>query len=185
MIAKDDYAIVLDFLPHGKPGDRRAEPVAQCIGDKYFNLLETVTKEDVTVKTKDRLYIGDDKREQVKYIKGRITYSELTSYAKDSLVEIITDLVSSDEKRFVDFFNKASSLTTRMHSLELLPGIGKRHLWDIINQRKVKQFESFKDVQERVAMLPDPKKMVIRRILVELEGKDRHKIFVASMVISS
>ncbi len=183
-MAKDDYAIVLDFLPHGKPGDRRAEPVAQCIGDKYFNLLETVVKEDVAVKTKDRVYIGDEKREQVKYIKGRITYSELTSYAKDSLVETLTELVGNDEKRFVDFFNKAVSLTTRMHSLELLPGVGKRHLWDIINQRKVKQFENFKDVQDRVAMLPDPKKMVIKRILAELEGKDRHRLFVASMIVS-
>jgi len=183
MIAKDDYVIVLDFMQHGKPTDRRAEPVAQCIGDKYFNLLEVAIKEDVIVKPKDRLYIGEDKREQVKYIKGRIAYAELTSYAKDMVQEVVTELINKDEKRFVEFFNKAGSLTTRMHSLELLSGIGKTHLWDILKGRKSKLFESFKDVQDRVPMLPDPKRMVIKRILNELEGKDRHRLFVASAVI--
>ena len=183
MIAKDDYVIVLDFLQHGKPSDRRAEPVAQCVGDKFFNLLEVAIKDDVPVKTKDRLYIGESKRDQVKYIRGRINYSELTSYAKDTVQEVVAELIEKDEKRFVEFFNKSSSLTTRMHSLELLSGIGKRHLWDILSERKKKAFETFRDVQDRVAMMPDPKKMVIKRILTELEGKDRHRLFVASSVI--
>lgn len=183
MIAKDDYVIVLDFLQHGKPSDRRAEPVAQCVGDKFFNLLEVAIKDDVAVKTKDRLYIGESKRDQVKYIRGRINYSELTSYAKDSIQEVVVELVQNDEKRFVEFFNKSSSLTTRMHSLELLPGIGKSHLWDILNERKKKPFETFKDVQDRVSMLPDPKKMIIKRIFNEFEGKDRHRLFVASTML--
>ena len=183
MIAKDDYVIVLDFLPHGKPADRRAEPVAQCVGDKFFNLLEVAIKDGVDIKTKDRLYIGDAKRDQVKYIRGRINYSELTSYAKDSIHEVIDELVDKDGKRFVEFFNKSMPLTTRMHSLELLPGIGKRHLFDIISERKKKQFDSFKDVQGRVPMLPDPKKMIIKRIFNEFEEKDRHRLFVASTLV--
>jgi len=183
MIAKDDYVIVLDFLQHGKPSDRRAEPVVQCVGDKFFNLLEVAIKDGVGVKTKDRLYIGEGKRDQVKYIRGRINYSQLTSYAKDSIQEVVAELVSKDEKRFVDFFNKSIPLTTRMHSLELLPGIGKRHLFDIITERKKKQFETFKDVQDRVPMLPDPKKMILKRIFNEFEEKDRHRLFVASSII--
>lgn len=183
MIAKDDFITVLDFLPHGKPNDRRAEPVAQGIGDKYFNLLEVAIKEESTVKPKDRLYVGDDKRDQVKYIRGRIQYGELTNFAKNMVEEIVMEIVSKDEKRFVEFFNKAAPLTTRMHSLELLPGIGKRHLWDIISARKSRPFENFSDVQKRVAMLPDPKRIVVRRILAELEDKDRHRIFVASAFV--
>jgi putative nucleotide binding protein len=182
MAVKDDFIIVLDFLPHGKAIDRRAEPLALGIGDKYFNLLELVIKEDVTVKEKDRLYIGEEKRDQVKYIRGRARYEELTSFARDMLEEIVTEIVSKDEKRFVDFFNKAGALTTRMHSLELLPGIGKKHLWSILAERKKKHFETFKDLGERVEMMPDPKKMVIKRILEELEGKDRHRIFVSGIV---
>ncbi len=182
MAVKDDFIIVLDFLPHGKAIDRRAEPLVLGIGDKYFNLLELVIKDDVAIKEKDRLYIGDEKRDQVKYIRGRARYEELTSFAKDMLEEIITEIVSNNEKRFVDFFNKAGALTTRMHSLELLPGIGKKHLWSILAERKKKPFGTFKELGERVDMMPDPKKMVIKRILEELEGKDRHRIFVSGIV---
>ncbi len=183
MPAKDDFIIVLDFLPHGKPADRRSEPIVQGLGEKHFNLLEVAVKDGITVKPKDRLYIGEDKREEVKYIRGRANYEELTSFARDMIEEIVNELVNKDEKRFVELFNKAGSLTTRMHSLELLQGIGKKHLWRIISERKSKPFESFKDIQERIEMLPDPKKMVIKRIVSELEGKDRHKLFVASAVV--
>lgn len=182
MPPKDEYLIVLDFLPTGKAGDRRAEPVAQGIGEKYFSLLEVVLKDGVNAKAKDRLYIGEGKRDQVKYIRSKIRFDELTSYAKDVFEEVINEIVTRDEKRFVEFFNKASALTTRMHSLELLPGIGKRHLWVILEERKKKPFESFKDIRERVEMLADPEKMVIKRIMDELQQKDRHNLFVAGIV---
>jgi putative nucleotide binding protein len=175
---KDEYAIVLDFLPRGKPTDRKAEPIAQIIGENFLSLLEVVIKDGYTVKPGDRLYIGEGKREEVKYIKGRIRFDELTSFAKSELENVLKMLVEKNEKRFVDFFNKAGPITTRLHSLELLPGIGKRHMWAIIDERKKKEFESFDDIKQRIEMLPDPKKMVIKRIIDELEDKDRYKLFV-------
>lgn len=180
MVAKDSYVIVLDFLPHGRPGDRRAEPIAQAIGEKFFNLLEIVIKDEITVKLNDRLYIGGDKRDKVKYIRSRIDYSNLTNFSKAELESTVNELISGDEKRFVDLFNKARPITTRLHSLELFPGIGKRHMWEIIKKRREKPFESFDDLKSRVAMLPDPKRMIIKRILNELQNKDRHRLFVAS-----
>ena len=176
---KDEYVIVLDFLPHGRPSDRRPEPLAQVIGEKFFNLLEVILKEGVTVKPGDRLYIGEGKRERVKYIRGRISYNELTSFAKTELENVLEKLVEENEQRFVEFFNRAGPVTTRLHSLELLPGIGKKHLWDIITQRKRKPFESFEDIKKRIAMLPDPKKMILKRIIIELKGEDRRRLFVA------
>src|SRR3989304_2436647 len=163
MPMKDDYAIVLDFLPHGKATDRRAEPLAQAMGDKFFNLLELVIKEGLNIHVGDKLYIGDEKRNEVEYIRGRIEYMELTNYAKSELERIITDIISGDEKRFVDFFNIAGPITTRLHSLELLPSIGKKHMWQIISERKKKPFDNFADLQQRIEMLPDPKRIVIRR----------------------
>jgi len=180
---KDDYIIVLDFLPHGRSSDRKAEPLVQGIGEKFFNLLEVVINEGAKIKVGDRLYIGEEKREDVAYIRGRIGYTELTNYSKNEIERIVTDLINKDEKRFVDFFNKAMPVTTRLHTLELLPGIGKKHLWQIIFERKKKSFETFKEVQERIPMLPDPKRMVIRRIIDELEGKDRYKLFVSSSIV--
>lgn len=182
MRPKDDYVIVLDFLSHGRAGDRRAEPLAQVIGEKFFNLLDIVIKEDIEVKPKDRIYVGGEKRDHVKYIRGRIGYDDLTSFAKSLLEEVVEEMVGKNEKMFVDFFNKANPITTRLHSLELLPGIGKKHLWAIITERKKGSFESFKNLQERVGMLPNPKKMIVKRIVSELEGKDRHTLFVAGGV---
>ncbi|RLI98621.1 MAG: DUF655 domain-containing protein [Candidatus Aenigmatarchaeota archaeon] len=182
-MVKDEYVIVLDFLPHGKPSDRKAEPIAQTIGEKYLNLLEVVVRDGVSVKPRDRLYVGEDKRDHVKYIRGRIKYDELTGFAKSELEKILEEIVEKDEKRFVNFFNIAGPITTRLHSLELLPGIGKKHMWSIITERKKKPFESFEDLRKRIEMLPDPKRMIIKRIKEELEGKDRYRLFVGSKLI--
>ena len=65
-----------------------------------------------------------------------------------------------------------------MHQIELLPGIGKRHMWEIINAREEKPFESFEDIKKRVKLIPDPEKLVIRRIIQEMEGSEKHRIFV-------
>ncbi|MFH8119859.1 MAG: DUF655 domain-containing protein, partial [Candidatus Aenigmatarchaeota archaeon] len=178
---KEEFAIILDFFPHGKPGDRRAEPVAQVIGEKLFTLLEVVIKEGKNVKPGDKIYIGEGKWDVVKYIRGKIKYSDLTNFAKNELENVINKLVTNNEARFVNFFNKAVPLSTRSHMLELLPGIGKKHLWEILSKRKEEPFKSFQDLQERVEMLPDPKKMIVRRIISELEEKDRHKIFVGGL----
>jgi len=178
---KDDYVIILDFFPHGKAGDRKAEPVAQGMGEKFFSLLEIVVNEGEQVKVGDRIYVGDGKWDKVRYVRGRINYADLTNFAKGELENIILKLIDSDEQRFVNFFNKATPLTTRSHTLELLPGIGKKHLWQILSQRKVDPFKSFKDLQERVEMLPDPKKMIVKRIINELEETDRHRLFVGGL----
>lgn len=178
MKAKDNYLIILDFLPHGKAGDRRTEPVAQGIGEKFLNLLEVAIKSDSKVKPKDRIYIGDERRDEVKYIRGRIKYDELTSYAKNTLEEVLENLVDANEKNLIEIFNKAGPITTRMHSLELLPGVGKKHLWSIINERKKNPFKDFKDLQKRVPMLPDPKRMMMKRIIEELQEKDKRRLIV-------
>jgi putative nucleotide binding protein len=83
-----------------------------------------------------------------------------------------------NETKFVEFFNKSAPLTTRMHQIELLPGVGKKHMWEIIEERKDKPFESFADIKKRVKLMPDPAKAVAKRILAEIEGKEKHRLFV-------
>ena len=157
---------------------RLPELIAQGIGEKHLNLLEVAIKEDVQVKSGDRLYIGEKERKEVNYIKGRIKYDELTSYAKKELEDVLEEMIEKDEKKFVNFFNTAKPVSTRLHSLELLQGIGKKHMWAIIRGRRRKPFESFNELKERVEMLPDPKRMIRKRIIDELKDKDRHKLFV-------
>ena len=177
---KDDYIIVLDFLSRGHADSRSAEPIAQGIGSVFLSLLEVVVKPELVVKPGDLLYIGDKKRDHVKYVKGRVKYDELTGYAKNELENVIDKIITQNEKKFVDFFNIAGPVSTRLHSLELLPGIGKKHMWAIIGQRKIKKFESFDDLKKRVDMLPDPKRMIKRRIINELRETDRHRLFVVA-----
>jgi putative nucleotide binding protein len=65
-----------------------------------------------------------------------------------------------------------------MHQLELLPGLGKKHMWEIIEARREDPFKSFADLKARVKLMPDPEKLVAKRILQELEGMEKHYIFV-------
>lgn len=174
---KDESSIVLDFLSRGKPTMRRPEPIAQVIGDKFFSLLEVIIKPGVNLQPGQKLYIGEGKREEVAYIKGRIEMNELTNGAREDIHNFIKEIVKANEVRFVEFFNKTDAVTTRLHSLELLPGIGKKHMWDIINARKDKPFESFKDIQSRVPLIPNPEEVITKRVLMELNNEDRYKMF--------
>lgn len=178
IIKKDEWALVLDFLSHGHYSMDRSQPVAQVLGEEYFSLLEVIVREDTPLKLEDRVYIGDKKREKIKYIRGRIDVKNLTTAAKDQLGDTVTALVKKNPDKFLEFFNKAGHITTRLHQLELLPGIGKKHLWAIIDERKSEPFKSFEDLKKRVPLLPDPEKMIIKRILEELGDKDKYRIFV-------
>ncbi len=181
-ILKDENVIVLDFLPRGHAAGRQ-EPIAQVIGVKYFSLLELVVKRDVTLKSGDMVYIGDSKRDHIDHIKRRIIVKDLTSFARSELPFIVEKLVKENEKRFVNFFNNARPISTRLHQLELLPGVGKKHMWDIINERKKGEFKSFEDVKKRIKLMPDPMSAVIKRIMEELETDNiRYRLFVAGPV---
>lgn len=182
MFLKDENVIVLDFLPRGHSTGRQ-EPIAQVMGNKYFSLLEVVVKPDVNLKNGDLVYIGESKRDQVDHIKRRINVSDLTSFAKSELPFVIEKLVKENEAKFVNFFNTAQPISTRLHQLELLPGVGKKHMWDIIEERKKGPFTNFEDIKKRIKLMPDPMSSVIKRIMEELENDDvRFRLFVAGPV---
>ncbi|MBC7131128.1 DUF655 domain-containing protein, partial [Candidatus Bathyarchaeota archaeon] len=60
----EEYAYVLDFLPHGRPGIRlsgragyRTGALVQLIGEEFFTLLEALAREGVVLKPHDRVYV--------------------------------------------------------------------------------------------------------------------------------
>ena len=178
----EDYAYVLDFLPYGHPDDKRPlhkrEPLAQVVGEKYFTLLEVSVKKDKNPLVGDRVYIGKDlmQRDVVNKIKRRLRYEELTATAKSELPYVLEQMVKQQEDRFVEFINKAESITTKLHQLELLPGIGKKTMWAIIEERKKEPFKSFEDIAKRIKI--DPVKCVIQRIIYELQNPNtKYKLF--------
>ncbi len=183
---KEEYAIILDFLEHGYPLDSRPmykkTPIAQAIGKDHFILLELVPKKGVKLQPNEKVYMGEGKRDKIHHIVGKIPLDKLTQTAKGEVDFVIKELVKEHEKRFVDFFNNAHPINMRRHQLELLPGIGKKHMWQIIEERNQKKFESFEDIKNRVKLLPDPEKAIVKRILMELNNEDKYKLFVDSPI---
>lgn len=174
---KEEYAIVLDYLPYGYPLEGKMMPIAQAIGIVHLTLLQLVPRRGVSLQLKEKVYIGEGKRDKIYYILGRLPKEKLTETSKFQLAEFAENLINEKEKEFVDFFNKADAINTRLHQLELLPGFGKKHTKEIIKAREEKKFESFEDIKKRIPNLPDPKKAVEKRILEELTEEQRQNLF--------
>ena len=175
---KEEYAIVIDFLPYGYPLEKKMMPIAQAVGKKNFTLLEIVPRRGIKLETGEEVYIGEGKRDKVYYILGKLSFNKMSETAKKFLQDYLEKQVNLDEKRFAEFFNTAQPINTRLHQLELLPGFGKKHTEAILEERQKKPCESFEDLKKRISNLPDPKTAVVKRIIEELKGEERHYLFI-------
>lgn len=175
---KEEHAIVLEYLPNGYPLERKMMPIAQAIGEANLTLLELVPRRGITLEIGEKVYIGEGKREKIYYILGRLHREKLTESAKEHLQEFIEKIVKEREKEFIDFFNKSEAINKRIHQIELLPSLGKKHMKEILEQRKEKLFESFDNMRQRIQNLPDPKKAIEKRIFQELTAIERYNLFV-------
>ncbi|MEK6824585.1 MAG: DUF655 domain-containing protein [Nanoarchaeota archaeon] len=178
MRKKDDYALVLDYLPYGDPMEGRMVPVVQAIGEQHLALLELAPIRGATFVLHERVYIGPEKRDKISFIIGRLPQEKLTEQAKQRLAEVISKVVRERQAEFVAFFNNARAINTRLHQLELLPGFGKKHMKEVLTAREEKPFESFEDIKQRANNVPDPWKAVEKRILEEITEHQRHLLFV-------
>lgn len=174
---KEDYALVLDYLPLGRPDDPKGTPVAQVVGTAHYTLLEVLPKPGADLQIFEKTFIGKGERPKIWKILRRISYDELTSFARSNLEEAVSRIVQEREQEYVQFFNRARPITIRLHSLELLPGIGKKLLFKILEEREKKPFESFEDIKNRVPTLGDPKKVIVQRILKELSEPCKYYLF--------
>ena len=181
-LKKEEEAIILDFLPNGYHFDTRPihlkSPIAQALGKENFTLLELVPKKGVFLQPYEEVYIGEEKRDKIHHINGKISIEKLTQTGRAELEHAVEQIVNENEQKFVDFFNKAQPLSTRMHTLELLPGLGKKHMWEIVEERRGEPFTTFESIKKRVKLMPNPQKALVKRILQELEGKEKHYLFV-------
>lgn len=177
MIQKDEHAIILDFLPYGYPLEKKMMPIAQAIGDSKFTLLQLVARRGLKLEIGERVYIGEGKREKIYYILGKLPENKLTETTKIQLQEFVKKKVQENEKKFVDFFNEAKAINTRLHQFELLPGFGRKHTEAILKEREKKLFESLDDLKKRVSNLPDPKKVIEKKLVDEIMGKEKYNLF--------
>lgn len=179
----EDYAYILDYLPQGHPESHKfkKDPVAYAIGEVEFKLFELLPKEGVDLHIGDKVYIGKDtdRRKRILHVKRRVSYTDMTHTAQKEMPYIIIEIIKNNEKRFVEFFNEAQPINTHLHRLELIPGLGKKSMWSIIETREKKPFESFEDLEERVSSLHHPEKLIARRIELELtDSSQKYHLFV-------
>ncbi|MEX0932621.1 MAG: DUF655 domain-containing protein [Candidatus Pacearchaeota archaeon] len=175
---KEENAIILDYLPNGYPLEGKMMPIAQAIGENNLVLLELVPRRGIGLETGEKVYIGESKREKIYYILGRLKKEKISESAKEQLKSFIQELVKKREKEFVEFFNNSESINKRIHQIELLPGLGKKYVAEIINQRNINPFQSFEDMKKRISSLPFPEKAIEKRLFQEITGSERHNLFI-------
>ena len=187
-VVPEEFAVILDFLPQGNPFDKHPEhkrsPIAQVIGDKYFTLYEIVVPEGEYFEIGEKIYVGPEYigRGPIKSVSEPISYQDLTTVAKENLPQILAGIIRDKEDVFIKVFNYAEPITLRMHSLELIPGIGKKTLKLLLDERRRKLFESFKDLEDRLSLrgvkLHNIENLLAGRIIMEIKGEERYYLFI-------
>jgi putative nucleotide binding protein len=173
-------AVVLDLLPNGRPDDDRPayqkSPVAYALGEVEFGLYELTLEDDSGIGIGDTVAV-DPVSEHVRRVRN-VSLDGLTSAARSELEYAVNDIVDRNERRFVDFYNDAQAITTRLHALNLLPGIGKKLRNNVLDERKRGPFESFEELTERVSGLHRPREVLVERIMEEIREEDlKYRIF--------
>ncbi|MDD5023038.1 MAG: DUF655 domain-containing protein [Candidatus ainarchaeum sp.] len=175
----EEYAYVLEYLPSGRSFDSRKEAIVQLLGRQFFTLLEATVHPNASIVLGKKVYVGKEGREDIDRIKRKISYHDLTTSAKDYLFNALKSLIIERENEFVDFINKARPISIRVHTLDLLPGIGKKHMSLIVSEREKSPFTSFQNIKDRIAGV-DPVAVFANRILNEIKGEERHNLFIIS-----
>jgi putative nucleotide binding protein len=175
----EEFAYVLDFMARGKSVviKGREGPMVQAIGEDRLTLLELLAMENQDFDIGEKVKIGKEGREKIVSVLGKLAYEELSPEGKASLPAVAESLVKANEAKYVTYFNDLQPLTPRLHGLELIPGIGKTFMKEIVEMREKQPFTGFEDVQKRVG-LREPAKMIAKRIVEELAGDSRVSIFV-------
>ena len=121
MIKKEEYAIILDYLPYGYPLEGKMMPLAQAIGETNFTLLQLIPRKGTTLQIMEKVYIGEGKRDKIYYILGRLPKEKLTENAKLNIEDFVKNLVVEKEKDFISFFNYSQQVVPQ----ELEPALKK------------------------------------------------------------
>ncbi len=174
----EEFAYVLDFIPNGKSViiREREGPILQAIGEERLTLLEILAVERESFSAGEKIPIGKDNRSKIVSVLGKLNYTELTDEAKSEILGVLEKMVRDNEKRYVDYFNELQPITPRLHALELIPGIGKTFMHEILDERDKKKFISFVDLEQRIG-LRDPAKLIAKRVIEELSGESKIAIF--------
>ncbi len=177
-----NFAYVLDYLPHGRQTDRgfHREPLALAVGEDELKLLEIVLRPGTPVTPGERIPLVPQEgvAPPIDHVRRRIAYEELTVAGRALLEDALAKIVLANPARYLRFVNESPAVSRRFHLLELLPGIGKKTMQQIVDERRRAPFASFADLEARLH-LKSPERLVAARIEQELRGgDDKYRLFV-------
>jgi putative nucleotide binding protein len=179
----ENYAHILDYLPNGRQTERgfHREPLALAVGEDELKLFELVPRPGVVLAAGQRIPLlpVEGTPPPIDHVRRRLAYDELTVAARAELPAALERIVRANAPRYLRFFNEAPAVSRRFHLLELLPGIGKKTMQQIVDERKRAPFSSFEEMESRLR-LKSPELLIVGRIEQELSGvEDKYRLFVA------
>jgi putative nucleotide binding protein len=179
----ENYARILDYLPNGRQTERgfHREPLALALGEDELKLLEIVPRPGAVLAAGQRipLVAVGGTPPPIDHVRRRLGYDELTVAARTELTNALEAVVKENAARYLRVFNDSPAVSRRFHLLELLPGIGKKTMQQIVDERRRAPFQSFADIEQRLH-LKSPEKLIVGRIEQELSGADdKYRLFVA------
>ncbi len=149
--------------------------IGDVVGEEHFKLLRVQLANDVVINGLDRVSLETGMRRKVVRILTTIKYGELLDESMEMLENAVKKIVLMREPEWVEFLNKAGLLTHKVHTLELLPGISRKKVALILEERDSRPFTSFKDFKERVGV--DPLDSISKKIVEEMRGEAKKYIF--------
>jgi len=180
-IKKFREVVILDLLIHGHLEENKPswakKPIAQVLTFPDFVLYEVRINKNSDLQIQEQKtyeeFISENKLREVL---NKIDYNELTSTSKALIQPILEKAVVKFEEEFINFFNNSTSITPRMHALKLLPGIGQKHMWEILETRERQKFVTFQDISDRTS-ISAPAKLIAQRIVKELQRDVKYYLF--------
>ncbi|MFX1364217.1 MAG: DUF655 domain-containing protein [Promethearchaeota archaeon] len=180
-IKKFREVVILDSLIHGHPEEDRPSwaktPIAQVLTFPDFVLYEVKLNKTSNIEVQEQKtyeeFLNEDKLGEVL---KKIDYNDLTSTSKALILPILEKEVLKYEEEFIRFFNNSTSITPRMHALKLLPGVGQKHMWEILDARERQKFGTFQDIADRTS-ISNPAKLIAQRIIKELQRDVKYYLF--------
>lgn len=166
-----------DFLPAGvKSSDsfRKRYQVITVVGTEKFSILRCFLKNQLNTVAMGETVDLEEQKNNFQLVK-KLKPTEWSSLLKGEIEDAISQIVKNNEIKYVDFFNTAHLITTKLHQLKLLPGVGEKRLVQILKIRDQQPFLSYEDIEERLAL--NPVELITKRILEELETEQKYILF--------
>ncbi len=180
-IKKFREIVILDVLLHGHPEEDKPSwaktPITQVLTFPDFVLYEVKVDKNSNIEVQEQKTFEEFiNEEKLREVLKKIDYNDLTSTAKALIQPILEKELLTYEEEFINFFNNSTSITPRMHALKLLPGIGQKHMWEILEARERQKFGTFQDIAERTS-ISNPAKLIAQRIIRELQRDVKYYLF--------